>query len=189
MAAEDDLRLAWHAAREGRLGRRDALLTLAVADAEPGMPWVERCRDFLVARIPGHLFSKHRAVGKALADPHVASALARLRATFPAERVLSLLMREAVRRGPWTGRAPAVDTLIDDILDVENTGDKSWSRSRKSRETSAVPFTLRGAGPLPSAVDDGSPESAAAFYLAVLLSIAILLAGLAAPTGNEAKAA
>jgi hypothetical protein len=117
MAAEDDLRLAWHAHCEGRRGMRDALLTLAAASAGPGeAPWADRCRDRLVADHPDHLFARYSTRERALSEPQVLATLLRLRTSFPPHRVRWLLLKSAVARGAFTGRDEPLPALLDDLL-------------------------------------------------------------------------
>ncbi len=164
MAAEDVLRLAWQADRDGRPGMRDALLTLAVAESGPdGAVAAERCRRKLVAGRPDHWFAPFPTLGQALANARVARALDRLRATFPEARVRRLLMRGDVRRGPYRGR-PSLSLILDDLL-----------------------------GPGPGAVQEPPlPDDHAElfrFYLNVLLAIAFLLASVVSPSAKDTKAA
>src|SRR5690348_7864251 len=94
MSAFDDLRLAWLAEREGRHGRRDALLTLAVASAGPAEAgWAEPIRLRLIAARPDHPFSAFATREAALADPAVAGGLRQLRMLYPPGRVRRLLAR------------------------------------------------------------------------------------------------
>src|SRR5262245_61913475 len=117
MSAEDHLRLAWQVAREGRPESRDALLTLAVAEAAAaGLPWAGRVRDRLVADRPHHPFAAGPTLDRALADPRVAAALARPRRTFPPARVRWLAERADAGRGPYTGRAASIEAILDDLL-------------------------------------------------------------------------
>ena len=177
MAAEDDLRLAWLAHREGRAGRRDALLTLAAAAAEPqGAAWVGSVRDHLVAARPGHLFAGFYHLDEALADRRVIAALGRLRLTVPPARVKGLLKRADAARGPYTGRAIPVAIALDDLL-------------------ATSPAAARGAAWLDSARPIAPPhpsESAVpvlAFYLNVLVGIAALCAVVVAESSDEKRAA
>jgi hypothetical protein len=165
MAAEDVLRLAWQADRDGRPGMRDALLTLAVAESGPDdAVAAERCRRKLIAGRPDHWFAPFPTLGQALADDRVARALDRLRTTFPEARVRWLLMRGDVRRGPYR-RHPPLSRVLDDLL---------------------------GPGPGVSSVPPRSdPDHADLihFYLNVLLAIAVLLAAVVSPAATDTKAA
>src|SRR5581483_2897284 len=67
-AVDDLLRLAWQADRDGRENHRDALLTLAAAEAPPDAPWLARCRRRLITSCPDHAFSRFPTVAAALAD-------------------------------------------------------------------------------------------------------------------------
>src|SRR6187431_2978979 len=101
MAAEDLLRLAWHADREGRGRMRDELLMLAVAESGPGdAVSAERCRKLLVAGRPEHWFTSFATVGQALGHPRVAAEIDRLRITYPAARIQQILLRFEAQRGP-----------------------------------------------------------------------------------------
>lgn len=167
-AATDDLRLAWQAHREGRAGRRDALLTLAVAGAGPDAPWADRLRERLVALRPDHPFCGYPEVLSALADPRVDSSLARLRDHYPTARVRRLLDRAAVARGPYTGRKPILGAIVDDLL-------AATARRRRSTPADA-PLAL------PSGVD-----VRLATYHSVLISIAAVMA-LAEAEGRRGRA-
>ena len=145
MSAEDDLRLAWLAHREGRAGRRDALLTLAAATAEgQGSAWVGAVRDYLVAAHPGHLFAGFYHVDEALADRRVVAGLGRLRQSFPPARVRSLLRRADVSRGPFTGRRFPVAIALDELLAP------SRARPRGTPKLGATQVQARAA-PMPAA--------------------------------------
>src|SRR5580704_1710960 len=100
MSAEVALRLAWQSHREGRIGRRDALLTLAVVEGSES--WIEPIRAFLVASRPDHLFASFPTRELALKDRRVQEALKRLRMSFPLARIRSLVARSEVARGPFT---------------------------------------------------------------------------------------
>ncbi|MDB5353066.1 MAG: hypothetical protein JWN86_4313 [Planctomycetota bacterium] len=164
MSATDDLRLAWQAHRDGRPGRRDALLTLAVASAESdGEPWVGRVRDFLVASRPDHLFAGFYHLDEAMSDPRVAASLKRLREAFPPARVRWLVRGSAISRGPYTGRKVRIATLLDDLL----------APPRCDRRLASTPVVPKGS------LGSTSVETSApilAFYLEVLLATAMLCA-------------
>ncbi len=104
MSAEEDLRLAWQADRDGKLGRRDALMTLAAAGAPANARWVARCRARLIENRPDHLFAHFASVPEALRHPTVARAIAKLRALYPPGKVANLVRRDEVTRSPWMGR-------------------------------------------------------------------------------------
>lgn len=160
MSADDDLRLAWQAHREGRAGRRDALLTLAVASAEPeGAAWVGAVRDYLVAAHPGHLYSGFYALDEALGDRRVVKAIARLRLVFPEARVRRLLQSGAVLRGPYPGCKAPIALLLDDLL----------APSRATPRGGAARL-----GDVTPAPRTETPESILSFYLNVLLGVAAL---------------
>ncbi len=184
MSVEDDLRLAWQDQRDGRAVRRDALLTLAAAEAAAAhsrsttttadLAWVARCRKRLVAARPDHLFAPFPTVSQAIRHPRVAAALGRLRASLPPSKVRWLGLRDAARRGPWTGRAPSLSLLLDDLL------------GRSTPHSQGV-----GAAPGPSS--PVSLESAAGslpiFYLRVLMAIAVLMEMLQPSADEESRAA
>lgn len=113
MLAEEEVRLALRAHRDGRAGVRDSLLTLAVADAGiEDQVWAERCRRWLVARRSDHLYAAFPTLSTALRDRRVVEALARVRRTFPPVRVRHMLLRADALSGPYTGiRRPASDLL------------------------------------------------------------------------------
>ena len=114
MAVEDLLRLAWQADRDGRVNRRDSLLTLAAAEAAPDVPWLAACRQRLIRSRPEHPFAAFPTVAAALADPRIIRTLARLRDAYPTGRVRHLLGRDAVHRGAFTGREPTRAVVLDD---------------------------------------------------------------------------
>jgi hypothetical protein len=162
------LRLAWHADSEGKPGTRDALLTLVVVESmADDAVLAERCRRLLVTRQPGHWFASAPTVSQALARDRVAAALAKLRSMFPPVRVRHLLLREEVRRGPYTGRAPSMRQLTEDLIPSPEP--------RRATEPHALPFSAaRPAGVGPETDPDGT---LAAFYLSVLFALAVLLQG------------
>src|SRR5262245_50176040 len=128
MLAEDEVRLALRAHQEGRAAVRDSLLTLAVADAGlDDIVWAERCRRWLVAGRPGHLYASFPTLGRALADPRVAEALERVRKTFPPVRVRHMLLRADAQQGPYTGRRESAWAAVEAIV----------SPSRSSRRDDA----------------------------------------------------
>ena len=151
-AATDDLRMAWQAHREGRAGRRDALLTLAIAGAPPDAPWADRLRRRLV----DHPFALYTDTAHALADPRFATLVARLRAHYPTARVRRLLDRSAAARGPYTGRRPLLGAIVDDLL---------AGTPRRRRPPADAPLAL------PPGVD---PRLST--YQSVLISIAAVMA-------------
>jgi len=179
MSVNYDLRLAWQAHREGRAGRRDALLTLAVADASPrGEPWVGAVRDHLVASHPGHLFSRSHHLDEALADRRVLAALKQLRTSFPPARVRALVGRDAVARGPYTGRTVPDRPLLDDLLAA------SRARPRGPLKLGSADVAPSPPEPVPKPV-----EPIVAFYLNVLLGVAILCALVVREASDDKRAA
>src|SRR4051794_29326230 len=67
---EDLLRLGWEANADGRPGMRDALLTMAVAEAgADDAVLADRCRRLLIAHRPDHCFAWSTTVGHALRRP------------------------------------------------------------------------------------------------------------------------
>lgn len=191
MPANDDLRLAWQAHREGKVGRRDALLTLAVADASPrGEPWVHAVRDHLVAAHPGHLFSGSHHLDEAIADRRVIAALKRLRQAFPPGRVRNLVRRSDVARGPYTGRVTSARILLDDLLAP------SRGRPRGPLKLGSAAVATKAPIPSPAAAkptaDAPAPpqvDPIVAFSLNVLLAVAMLCALVANETQGEKRAA
>src|SRR5215217_8187511 len=123
MSAEDVLRLAWQADREGRVRMRDELLMLAVAESGPGdAVSAERCRKLLVAGRPDHWFTSFSTIGQALGHPRVAGEIERLRVAYPSARILRLLMRGEVQRGPYTGRSRPLPGILNDLGGVPSAG-------------------------------------------------------------------
>lgn len=186
MSAEHLLRLAWQAELDGRLGMRDALLTLAVAESGPeDAVLAERCRKQLITWRHDHWFASFPTMGQALCHPKVVDAVGRIRAMYPQVRVERLLMRAEALRGPYTGRARALPRLLDDLFGTRTT-EESYSPVERA---SALPFP----GPSPSGasaserIDDS--DGVLVFYLTVLLAIAILLASVVPPAAKETKAA
>jgi hypothetical protein len=118
MAAEDLLRLAWEADHDGRHALRDALLTLAIAESDPGDDWPERCRARLISERPGHYLGDYPSVRQALHDPRVIASRDRLRRKYPAERVRWLLLRAQAARGTYTGRVESLEAMIEDLAGV-----------------------------------------------------------------------
>lgn len=225
MSANDDLRLAWQAHREGRNGRRDALLTLAVADASPrGEPWVHAVRDQLVASQPGHIFSCSHHLDEALGDRRVIAALKKLRYAFSPARVRNLLQRDAVARGPYTKRSSSTRVLLDDLLAPSRSrprgplklgataskrgiaGVKLGSAGVAKKVTIRVPVTSaqsestpsspmpqpgEGAGNEPTPENANTPpaDSVLAFYMNVLVAVAMLCALVVQEAQGEKRAA
>lgn len=174
MSVEDDLRLAWQADLDGRVGRRDALLTLAAAGALPETPWLARCRDRLVRSRPDHLFSRFPTVSAALADPRVVGALAKIRAIYPPGKVRHLVFRDAVRRGPWTGRRPSMAVILADLfptLPPRRVLGRAALHSARHDVPESPPTPAPS--PLPARAAAGS---ALRFYLEVLMAVAVLMA-------------
>jgi hypothetical protein len=158
MLAEDELRLAWHAHREGHVGRRDALLTLAVADAGPDDEvWAERFRRWLIHRRPDHCFAAFPTRRHALADPGVLAVLRRVRRTHPPIRVRHLLLRGEAQRGPYHEEKESVWSLVESIL----------APSAHERSLSAV--SQRRAEPWRPDL----PQRAGLLLLSVLLALAL----------------
>jgi hypothetical protein len=177
MAADEVLRLAWFADRDGRAGRRDALVTLALTvGAAENAAWTERARAWLIARRPDHVFAAFPTIEAALANEQVAEALMRLGRIYPPGRVRWLLQRAAVRQGPYTGRRESLAIVLDDLF-----------RSRKQ----AGDHSGRGAasdGSTPPLSDETRAELTT-FYLTVLLAIAVLLDSVLRRPGQGNKAA
>jgi hypothetical protein len=185
MSAEDDLRLAWLAHREGRAGRRDALLTLAAATAEgQGVGWVGAVRDFLVAAHPGHLFAGFYHLDEALADRRVVAALGRLRQSFPPARVRALLRRAEVARGPYTGRSISVAIALDELL----APSRAKPRGAAKLGATKVAAAPKRSAPPPVPVAEPA-EPVLAFYLNVLLSVAVLCALVVGESRDDKRAA
>ena len=174
--AEDQLRLAREAARAGRAGRREALLTLAAASAARArLPWADRCREALLAARPDHLFAHFPTLDAALADPRVARSLGRLDATFPAARVRRLLMAADVLAGPYPPRRLPVARVLDELLSPA---------VEPPSQTLGIAFPIP---PLPAA--DAGPEALGRAYARVLLSLALLLQGVLSQPVEGARAA
>jgi|GEM_PF-4477125 len=188
MSAEQFLRLAWLAEREGRATMRDALMTLAVAESGPEEAVLaERCRKQLIAKRPDHWFASFPTCGQALGHSRVKGAVERLRATFPPIRVERMLLRGEVCRGPYTGRSAPLSTLLEDLLVTATPAPSVTEPSSDS-----VP-AVRFPGIVPTSVagSDRAEDPAAlfVFYLTVLMAIAILLASVQNLTANDSKAA
>lgn len=180
MTAEDDLRLAWQAARDGRPGMRDVLLTLAVAAPDAaGAPWAERCRLHLVRERPGHPFVKHATLTEALANCAVIDKIRELRELFPHRRVQRLLQRADVLRGTYTGRKSSLGLLVEEMLGPYPTVRKR-SRPRPASEPLVLPAADR---------EEESERSLVTFYLTVLIAIAMLLACTLEASDRGSKAA
>lgn len=118
MSAGDLLRLAWEADHDGRTHLRDAVLTLAVTESEPGDHWAEHCRNRLVVERPDHFLCHFPDVRQALEDDRVIEARERLRLKYPEARVQWLLLRARARRGPFLGRVESLDAMIEDLAGV-----------------------------------------------------------------------
>ena len=195
MSAVETLRLAWQSHRDGKLGRRDALLTLAAAEAAregaDQAPWTGAVRAFLVASHPGHLFSGFASLERALDDGRVLGALGRLRATFPPGRVRWLLRRAEVARGPFDGRKAGLRMMLDDLLSPASPRLRPRRRHQLGtaahlapREAASLP---PGFGDVPVSASTG--QSLAGFYLNVLLAIAVLCAIVLQESGSGNRAA
>jgi hypothetical protein len=164
---EDLLRLAWQVGSEGKPGMRDALMTLAVAESGPAdAVLADRCRRLLVARQPGHWFASMATVGQALTHPKVAGALTKLRAMFPPVRVQRLLLRFDAAHGPFTGRPMPFGHVLQSLSLAPDEPGRAQSRPRLVAR--ALPF--------PGVATPADPDgSIGALYLAVLLTLAVLL--------------
>ncbi len=158
MAVENLLRLAWQADRDGRAGRRDTLLSLAVSEAPAQAPWLAACRRRLIRSRPEHPFGAFPTVAAALADPRVSRTLAKLRDAYPPGRVRHLLGRDAVRCGAFPGREPSLAVLLSDLFPTP-------TRSAPHRPTAR-------AVPAPTSAPTGSPVR---YYYEVLIAAALLL--------------
>jgi hypothetical protein len=175
MSAVDDLRLAWHYDREGRAGRRDVLLTLAIASAGPAVRWAEPLRQRLIAARPDYLLAGFPDLQAALADPRVRARLERLRQVYPSTRVRWLLRRGAASRGPCTGRVPAPAYLLEDLLaNLAPLRPRRRPRSRGASPVAAPPPAP--SDPDPRLAIPPSADPLLAFYLTILMGIAVLLA-------------
>lgn len=183
MSANDDLRLAWQAHRDGRIAMRDALLTLAVARGEPeGAPWVMPVRDFLVSSRRDHYFSRFAYLDEALADRRVVAALARLRESFPPARIRSLVLRSEALRGPYTGRRVPVTVLLEDLLDPTRPRRRESIRLEPSSGPDQIAAIAEATTPAPD-------EPILRFYLQVLLGVATLCAVVLDDRLDEQRAA
>jgi len=197
MAAEDDLRLAWQAHREGRPGLRDSLLTLAAATAGVGDgDWPDRCFDRLVATRPDHPFATFANRKQAVADPLIVARLAGLRSLYPPTKVDRMLIGGAAARGPFTGRREGLKPILDDLLAAPirpgprrppkpgpplgplgmSRPDPSAGPSPRPRRRSRAPRPVSAHAPrLAAPPDAAGPEELGRFYLTVLLGLAVLL--------------
>jgi hypothetical protein len=203
MMPDDDLRLAWQAARDGRLGMRDALLTLAVASSGLGdRPWAERCWRWLVAHRPAHPFAKYPTLAEALADPRIIATIGRLRTAFPPLRVRWLLQRADVLRGAYTGRRASLSIILDDLLGADGLRATRRNGSLLADPIVSEPPSFEDHDPTPPIFPLGWPlrgsdakaeedgvHALFVFYLSVLLGIAILLASALKPREEETRAA
>ncbi|HEV3165191.1 MAG TPA: hypothetical protein VGZ22_14285 [Isosphaeraceae bacterium] len=202
MAVEGELRLAWQAARDGRSGMRDALLTLAVADSGPAdAVWADRAWKRLIAGRSDHLFARFASREQALAHPEVAARLSRIRAVFPPARVQRLLERAEVIRGTYTGRRTSLAVVVEELVGTDESLARTQARppiaATKASPVSLDPLGSRGAK-LPAAstpataqakTDDTEAGVLLTLYLTVLLAIAILLASTLKATEHGTKAA
>ena len=166
MTADDYLRLARQARRDGRGRLREAMLTLAIGASGPDDAWAERCRARLLAERPDHFLAAHPTAAHALADPRVGRALERLRAQFPPIRVRWLRLRADVAAGPYTAEPEPLAAVVDDLFGPALT---AWKGGGSSDEVAAA--------------KEVDPEPV---YLAVLLSIAMLLATVRADRDRRA---
>lgn len=191
MLAEDEIRLAWRAHIEGRIGTRDSLLTLAVVDAAPeDRVWAEPCRRWLVRNRPDHLFAGFSNRENALADPSVAACIGRIRHTFPPDRVRHLVLRSEALRGPLRRRRPSTIDLLGLILGGDAPFDPPKARSSRPR-TASQPMPSRRSNPgrrlAPVRAESaGEPVS---LDRAMLLGMAVLLALALQDRGEETRAA
>jgi hypothetical protein len=179
---EEMVRLAWHAEREGRAGMRDALMTLVVAEGSvDGAVPAERFRRRLIAGRPDHWLASFPTVGRALGDSRVVAAVDRLRSTFPPIRVRRILLRGDAACGPYRGQHRPLSRIIDDLIGRPAVAEAPAAPS--------LPFPEPVAGATPAGRD---AATALAYYLGVLLAIAILLASVLpqsqtpAPEGTRA---
>jgi len=194
MVAEDCLRLAWEADRDGRRKLRDSLLTLAVLESGPGDPWAERCRARVVAERPGHYLGDYPNIRLALADFRVIEARERLRIKYPEARVLGLLLTARAARGPYLGRVESLESIVEDLAGPAAVAENV---RRDAAEVARGPLSARlralrpaasglassgGAGwsepgePPTAGAGADRPEDFAHFYLSVLIAIALLIA-------------
>jgi hypothetical protein len=213
MEAEDALRLAWEADHDGRPRLRDALMTLAVADSQPGDAWVDRCRARLIADRPDHFLSRFPTVGSALEDSRVVEARERLRAKYPPPKIRWLLLRAAASRGPFLGRVESLEALVDDLagppaevvlenvrMDLPQPSRGPIQLQRASRPLafalalpSAVPTGLeipkrpapRFGGDWSESINEPPIEDFGTYYLTVLLAIAFLMGTLQESDGKS----
>ncbi|HEV3122022.1 MAG TPA: hypothetical protein VGY53_08975 [Isosphaeraceae bacterium] len=182
MAAAELLRLAWLAAREGRVGTRDSLLTLALAESGPAdAAWATRCWRRLLTLRADHIYARFPTLEKALADERVAGVVLRLRAVYPPARVQRLLERAAVLRGTYTGRRASLAVVLDELLGAEES--RPGRLPDASLPAPYLPREGQGAASKRSAKAAAAAESREpldpeiqTFYLTVLLAIAMLLA-------------
>jgi hypothetical protein len=216
MAAENLLRLAWQAERDGRPGLRDRLVTLAIVASGPDdAAWADRCRRRLIARRPDHWLAAFPISGRDQSHPRVAEALGLLRTTYPPGRVRRLLFRAEVRRGPFTGRRVAFSRILTDLTGSapgslpsgshgDGPGPKPSATRIITRRAVGVAGGSGGSGraavPLPGdppgaesdrepARDPAATGSLIAFYLTVLLAIAMLLTTVLRPSARDSWAA
>jgi hypothetical protein len=185
MSAEDVLRLAWQADRDGRNRMRDELLMLAVA--ESGLDdavSAERCRKLLVAGRPDHWFTSFATIGQALGHPRVATEIDRLRVTYPPARIQQILLRFEAQRGPYTDKPRPLSKILDDLGGTRVPAAPSHGRV----VSPALPFPAGNpSGAKAERPDD--PATLVNFYLTVLMAIAILLASVQPPVAQDTRAA
>ena len=192
MSAEDSLRLAWEADRQGRRKLRDSLLTLAVVESGPEDSWAERARARLVADRPGHYLADFPGVRRALADPRVAEARDRLRAKYPEARIQGLLVVARAARGPYTGRQESLEIVLEELIGPAAEAENVRKDVAQAARGPLVPrlrslrFAQAGgdgsdrggwdeAGEL-AAIGPSDREELDRLYQTVLLAIAVLLA-------------
>jgi hypothetical protein len=189
---EDLLRLAWQANTDGRPGMRDALLTLVIAEGGPEDAVIgERCRKLLIAHRPDHCFAASTTIGQALSRPRVASAMTTLRRMYPPVRVQHLLLRASAARGPFELHALPLARVVDDLLLDRSIAPAAASARERRREAATgrpVPFPAASVsgGEFGAGLNLPLDDEVARFYVAVLLSLAVLLDNVLRPAGGDA---
>ena len=186
---EDLLRLAWQVGSEGKPGTRDALMTLAVVESGPAEAVLaDRCRRLLVARQPGHWFASMATVGQALTHPRVAGGLTKLRAMFPPVRVQRLLLRFDAAHGPFTGRPMPFGHVLRGLSLAPDAPPAAASRPAGPVRDQSRPRPVARALPFPGVANPADPDgSIGALYLAVLLTLAVLLNSVIAQQSADAS--
>jgi hypothetical protein len=199
MSAEDLLRLAWQANRNGQPTLRDALMTLAVVESGPDEAvYASRCRRWLIAKRPDHWLTSFATLGQAVNHPRVVQAIERLRSSFPPARVRQLLFRDNVLRGPYQERSIPISLMVDDLLGTSVAGHSaervptapiSRGRETGSHEVPALPFSAPGGDFSANAEAEDDAASLLVTYLTVLMAMAILLASVLPPSVKDSRAA